>query len=150
MERIKITPDAIAKLTEDGIGKLHEWAMGILERFLHLDPEKKGEIANEAMRKVWMPPNSGPGGAERFIREYEQAYLLELRAGLVESTELALTSRLYAYRDKLPPEVLKYLKALPAWEQPSSLEDMHEAVRKWAEIERAGQTGKRNRDQKLF
>ena len=61
-----------------------------------------------------MPPNSGPGGAESFIREYEQAYLLELRAGLVASTELALSNRLYAYKDKLPPEVLKYLKALPA------------------------------------
>ena len=43
--------------------------------------------------------------------------------------------------------MLKYLKALPAYEQPKSLEDMHEAVRKWADIERAGQTNKRNREQ---
>ena len=64
---------------------------------------------------------------------------MELRAGLVASTELALSNRLYVYKDKLPPEVLKYLKALPAYEQPKSLEDMHEAVRKWADIERAGQ-----------
>ena len=77
--------------------------------------------ANEAMKKVWMPPNSGPGGAEHFIREYEQACLMELRAGLVASTELALANRLCAYKDKLPPEVLKYLKALPAYEQPKSL-----------------------------
>ena len=90
-----------------------------------------------------MPPNSGPGGAERFIREYEQAYLMELRAGLVASTELALSTRLYQYKDKLPPEVLKYLMALPAYEQPKSLEDMHEAVRKWADIESAGQSWKR-------
>ena len=67
-----------------------------------------------------MPPSSGPGGAERFLRDYEQAYLMELRAGLVASTELALSNRLYAYKDKLPPEVLKYLKALPAYEQPKS------------------------------
>ena len=65
LEKIKMTPDAIANLSESGLKKLYEWAMGVLERFLHLDPEKKGEIANEAMRRVWVPPNSGPGGAER-------------------------------------------------------------------------------------
>ena len=79
-----------------------------------------------------------------FIREYEQAYLLELRAGLVESTELALSSRLYAYQDKLPPEVLMYLKGLPSCEQPRSLDDVHEALRKWADIQRTGQSHKRN------
>ena len=135
-----MTPERIAKLTETETKALYDWAMGVLEKLLHLDPEKKCEIANEAMKKVWMPPSSGPGGAERFIREYEQAYLMELRAGLVASTELALSNRLYAYKDKLPPEVLKYLKALPAYEQPKSLEDMHEAVRKLADIERAGQS----------
>ena len=117
--------------------------MGVLEKLLHLSPEKKCEIASDAMKKVWMPPNSGPGGAERFIREYEQAYLMELRAGTVASTELALSTRLYDYKDKLPAEVKKYLKALPAYEQPKSLEDMHEALRKWADIERAGQSHKR-------
>ena len=103
-----MTPERIAKLTEEETKTLYDWAMGVLEKLLHLDPEKKCEIASEAMKKVWMPPNSGPGGAERFIREYEQAYLMELRAGLVASTELALSTRLYAYKDKLPLEVLKY------------------------------------------
>ena len=43
--------------------------------------------------------------------------------------------------------MLKYLKALPAYEQPKSLEDMQESVRKWADIERAGQVYKRGREQ---
>ena len=139
LERIGMIPERIALLSESETKALYEWAMGVLEKLLHLDPEKKCEIANEAMKRVWMPPNSGPGGAERFIRECEQAYLMELRAGLVAATELALSSRLYAYKDKLPPEVLKYLMSLPAYERPKSLEDMHEALRKWADIERAGQ-----------
>ena len=69
LERLGMTPEWIAKLTEEETKTLYDWAMGVLEKLLHLDPEKKCEIANEAMKKVWMPPNSGPGGAERFIRE---------------------------------------------------------------------------------
>ena len=41
-----------------------------------------------------------------------------------------------------------YLKALPDSEQPISLQGMHRAVRKWAEIQREGQGqggGKRSR-----
>ena len=71
LERVGMTPERIAKLSEEETKKLYDWAMGILEKLLHLDPEKKCEIANDAMKRVWMPPNSGPGGAERFIRDYE-------------------------------------------------------------------------------
>ena len=68
LERIGMTPERIAQLTESETKSLYEWAMGVLEKLLHLDLEKKCEIANEAMKGVWMHPNSGPGGAERFIR----------------------------------------------------------------------------------
>ena len=85
-----MTPERVAQLNEEQLKSLYDWAMGVLEKLLHLDPEKKCEIANEAMKKVWMPPSSGPGGAERFIREYEQAYLMELWAGIVASTKLAV------------------------------------------------------------
>ena len=50
-----MTPERVAKLTEDETKTLYDWAMGVLEKLLHLDPEKKCEIANEAMKKVWMP-----------------------------------------------------------------------------------------------
>ena len=103
LERVGMTPDRIVKLTESEMKDLYEWAMSVLEKLIHLDPEKKCEIANETMKKVWMPPGSGPGGAERFIRDYEQAYLMELRAGLVASTELALSTRFIPTRISYRP-----------------------------------------------
>ena len=81
-----------------------------------------------------MQPNSGPEGAEEFVRAYEHAYLLELRAGLVVTNEVVMAQRLFVYKEKLAPEVRAYLKALPEVEQPASLNEMHRAVRKWAEI----------------
>ena len=96
------------------------------------------------MGRVWMQPNSGPAGAEKFVRAYERAYLLELRAGLVLTHEVATAQRLFAYKEKLAPEVRSYLKALPDAEQPNSLSGMHRAVRKWAEIQREGQTQPRD------
>ena len=87
-----------------------------------------------------MLPHSGPAGVEKFIRAYERAYLLELRAGLVLTHEVATAQRLFAYKEKLAPEVRAYLKGLPDVEQPISLAEMHRAVRKWAEIQREGQT----------
>ena len=55
LERVGMTPERIAQLSEAETKSLYDWAMGVLEKLLHLDPEKKCEIANEAMKKVWMP-----------------------------------------------------------------------------------------------
>ena len=92
------------------------------------------------MGRVWMQPNSGPAGAEKFVHAYEKAYLLELRAGLVVTNEVVTAQRLFNYKDKLAPEVRGYLKGLPDAEQPTSLGCMHRAVRKWADIQREGPT----------
>ena len=45
-----MTPERIAQLTESETKSLYKWAMGVLGKLLHLDPEKKCEIANEAMK----------------------------------------------------------------------------------------------------
>ena len=66
--------------------------------------------------------------------------MLELRAGLVLTHGVATAQRLFIYREKLAPEVRAYLKGLPDAEQPISLAGMHRAVRKWAEIQREGQS----------
>ena len=92
-----------------------------------------------------MAPHSGPAGAEKFVRAYERAYLPELRAGLVLTHEVATAQRLFTYKEKLAPEVRVYLKGLPDAEQPISLAGMHRAVRKWAEIQREGQAGKKGK-----
>ena len=84
---------------------------------------------------------------QRNSSENDEAYLLEWRVGQVESTDRAIAIRLYQYKNKLPPEMLMHLKGLPAYEQPRSLNDMREALRKWADIQRAGQSHKRNRDE---
>ena len=110
-----------------------------MEEEAHLTAEKKAQLATQTMAKVWMAPHSGPAGAEKFVRAYERAYLLELRAGLVLTHEVATAQRLFAYKEKLAPEVRAYLKGLPDVEQPISLAEMHRAVRKWAEIQREGQ-----------
>ena len=72
--------------------------------------------------------------------------MLELRAGLVLTHEVATAQRLFNYKEKLAPEVRGYLKGLPGAEQPMSLAGMHRAVCKWAEIQREGQaSGKRTK-----
>ena len=114
--------------------------MGCLEEEANLTAEKRAQLATQAMAQVWMPPNSGPAGAEQFVRSYEKAYLLELRAGLVVTNEIVTAQRLFNYKEKLAPEVKQYLKSLPESEQPVSLQGMHRAVRKWADIQREGQT----------
>ena len=38
---MQMTPELIAKLNEEETKKLYDWAMGVLEKLLHLDPEKK-------------------------------------------------------------------------------------------------------------
>ena len=108
--------------------------------------EQNAQLATQAMSRVWMRPNSGSAGAEKFVHAYEKAYLLELRAGLVVTNQVVMAQRLFNYKEKLVPKVRAYLKALPDIEQPTSLVEMHRAVRKWAEIQRDAQpqaTGKR-------
>ena len=52
---------------------------------------------------------------------------------------LDFRQRVFAYKEKLAPEVGSYLKSLPEAEQPSSLSGMHPAVHRWADIQREGQ-----------
>ena len=119
--------------------KLYKYLVAVLEEEAHLTAEKKAQLATQAMAQVWMQPHSGPEGAEKFVRAYERAYLLELRAGLVLTHQVATAQRLFNYKEKLAPEVRAYLKGLPDGEKPISLAEMHRAVRKWAEIQREGQ-----------
>ena len=128
-------------MTEENLEKLYKNLLGCLEDEAHLTAEKKAQLATQAMGRVWMQPGSGPAGAEKFVRAYEKAYLLELRAGLVVTNPVVTAQRLFNYKEKLAPEVRSYLKALPDTEQPISLQGMHRAVRKWAEIQREGHGG---------
>ena len=92
-----------------------------------------------AMAKVRMEPGSGPEGADRMVADYKQAYLLQVRANLVDKSEIGIMKAMYEYKDKLPPELNKYIIQLPEDQQPRSIQMLHEAMRNWAEIEREGQ-----------
>ena len=140
LEEHQLSAEAVAELDEESLGKLYKYLLAVLEEEAHLTAEKKAQLATQTMAKVWMAPHSGPAGAEKFVRAYERAYLLELRAGLVLTHEVATAQRLFTYKEKLAPEVRVYLKSLPEAEQPISLVGMHRAVRKWAEIQREGQS----------
>ena len=134
-------------MDEDQTGRLFKYLIGVLEDEAHLTPEKKAELATQAMKQAWMQPHSGPSGAEKFVRAYEKAYLLELRAGLVVTNQIVMAQRLFTYKEKLAPEVQAYLKGLPDIEQPTSLVEMNRAVRKWATIQRIAQGGSGGRKQ---
>ena len=85
-----------------------------------------------------MPQNSGPAGAEKIVAEYEKAYLLEMRAGIVQDDSLSIKKRLLDYEQRLAPEVRKWIANLPEAETPQTLVDMRRLIRKWAETERVG------------
>ena len=104
-----MSAEAIAKLSEEQMGKLYNYLVAVLEEEAHLTAEKKAQLATQAMARVWMQPHSGPAGAENFVRAYERAYLLELRAGLVLTHEVATAQRLFYYKEKLAPVVRVYL-----------------------------------------
>ena len=140
LEENRLTAEAIAMMDEESLERLYKYLIGCLEEEAHLTAEKRAQLATQAMAQVWMPPTSGPAGADQFVRPYEKAYLLELRAGLVITNEVVTAQRLFNYKEKLAPEVRQYLKSLPESEQPASLQAMHRAVRKWADIQREGQT----------
>ena len=139
LEEHGIKPDMISTMDEVTLKNLHDYLIAVLEVSVSLTAEKKAEISMGVMEKVRMHPNSGPAGAEKFIQDYKNAYLLQLRAKLVETTPTAVTMRLFDYKARLAPEVQKYIKGLPESEQPQTLADMHDVVRRWAERERTGQ-----------
>ena len=103
LEENQLNAGAVAEMDEKTLGKLYRYLIGVLEDEAHLTPEKKAQLATQAMNQVWMQPNSGPEGAEKFIRAYEHAYLLELRAGLVVTNEVVTAQRLFNYKEKLVP-----------------------------------------------
>ena len=71
------------------------------------------------------------------VSDYKHAYLLELRAKLVEDSPVACTKRLFEFRQKMSAELRSYLKGLPEREQPTTLEETYAAIRRWIEKERA-------------
>ena len=85
------------------------------------------------MAQVSMTEGSGPMGAEKLVADYKHSYLLELRAKLVEDTEIAMTKRLFEFRQKMAPELRSYIKGLPSREVPDTLEGMYEAIRRWCD-----------------
>ena len=99
----------------------------------------KAEISLQAMTRVHMQDSSGPGGGEKLIADYRHAYHLELRAKLVEDSSIATTTRLYEMRQKMSPEFGSFIKGSPDDIQPTNLESMYDAIRQWADKERAGQ-----------
>ena len=105
LEEHQLNAATVAEMDEIDLGKLYRYLIGVLEDEAHLTAEKKAQLATQAMNQVWMQPNSGPDEAERFIRAYEHAYLLELRAGLVVTNEVVTAQRLFNYKEKLAPEV---------------------------------------------
>eukprot|EP00974_Lingulodinium_polyedra_P041466 3985070-Lingulodinium_polyedra.AAC.1 len=60
------------------------------------------------MSKVQMAEGSGPNGADKLVADYKHAYLLELRARLVEDTPIAVAKRLFELRQKMAPELRSY------------------------------------------
>ena len=147
-EENRLTPELIAGMGEEDLEKLYKYLMRCLGEEAHLTAEKKAQLATQAMGRVWMRPNSGPAGAEQFVRAYEKAYLLELRAGLVVTNEVVTAQRLFTYKEKLAPEVRAYTKGFLEQEQPSSLSAMHRVVRKWAEVHREAQADNPKKKQK--
>ena len=76
LEEHQLTAGVVAEMSEASLGKLDRYLIGVLEEEAHLTAEKKAQLATQAMNQAWMPTNSGPEGAEKFIRAYEQAYML--------------------------------------------------------------------------
>ena len=70
LEENRLTPEVVAAMSEADLEKLYKYLMGCLEEEAHLTAEKKAQLATQAMGKVWMRPNSGPAGAEAFVRAY--------------------------------------------------------------------------------
>ena len=140
LERRGLDAHAISQFDEKDYQVLYEYLMAYLEKTVGLTADKKAEISVWALTHVHMQDNSGPGGTEKFIADYRHAYLLELRAKLVEDSSIATTKRLDEMRQKMSPELRSFIKGLPDDIQPTNLESMYDAIRRWADKERAGQS----------
>ena len=120
LERVGMTPERIIKLSEDETKSLDEWAMGVLEKLLCIDPEKKNEAKLKAQSIVFH--------SRADDRQYESDSTRTHQ--LQQTAQVAGQSSAKA-------------KALPAYEQRKSLQDLHESVRRWADVERAGRIWKK-------
>lgn len=139
LQELGRTAQDVANLSEEGTKWLYEHMINFLMVHVKLTKEHRKRNASKATHAVYMVENSGPEGAEKFVRPYELAYLKEFRAEMVEKSEVGITNRLTASREQLDPMVRKWIYSLPAADQPTTLDGMHEAVRMWAELAREGQ-----------
>ena len=139
LERRGLSAEDISGFNEEDYKALYTYLLAYMEKSVGLNAEKKAEIALAAMSAVHMRENSGPTGAEKFISDYKHAYLMELRAGLVEDSEVSTTKRLFELKQKMSAELRSFVKGLPEVEQPRTLEATYDAIRRWAEKERAFQ-----------
>ena len=73
LEENSIDAELIAGMDEEKLETLYKYLLGCLEEEAHLTAEKKAQLATQAMSRVFMKPNSGPTGAEQFVRAYEKA-----------------------------------------------------------------------------
>ena len=68
LEENQLSAEAVASMDEESLERLYKYLLGCLEEEAHLTAEKKAQLATQAMSRVWMQPNSGPTGAEKFVR----------------------------------------------------------------------------------
>ena len=133
LERRGLDEHAVGQFDEKDYQVLYEYLMAYLEKTVGLTADKKAENSLQAMTRVHMQDNSGLGGAGKLIADYRHAHLLELRAKLVEDSSIATTKRLYEMRQKISRKLKSFIKGLPDDIQPTNLESMHDAIRRWAE-----------------
>ena len=76
LERRGLDAHAISQFDEKDYQVLYEYLMAHLEKTVGLSADKKARVSLQAMTRVHMQDNSGPGGAEKFIADYRHAYLL--------------------------------------------------------------------------
>ena len=136
LERRGLTAEKIAAFAEEDCKALYEYLLAYMELSCGLTVDRKAEISLAAMSKVLMTENT-PAAAEKLIADYKHAYLLELRAKLVEDTSIAVTKRLFEFRQKMSADLRGYLKGLPEREQPATLEETYAAIRRRADREGA-------------
>ena len=68
--------EKIGTLTEEQYKILYEFAIRIIEKSYRLDPDKKADLATTTINKMIILPNSGLGGADKFVSIYKHAHML--------------------------------------------------------------------------
>jgi len=141
MQRHEWTAHLVSGWAESEIEGVMKYMIQELELSVNLTAARKGEVALQNYDTVRMAPGSGATGAEKFLRDYRRAHLAEMKSGLTGDWEDAATrqKRLYDYKNRLAPEVKRYLLSLTA--PPTDVPGLHEAVRRWAEMERMSEEG---------